>query len=109
MAPVPFVTSAWRGGFTTPQIPCNGMERLVSEVAAPSKNPEALSPDKALTAVLALLIAEREERLAASANGSARKTEVILAGSGLNANEIAPLVGKNLDAVRKTIQRWKGT
>jgi hypothetical protein len=58
--------------------------------------------------MLALLVAEREERLAANANGGARKTEVILAGSGLNANEIAPLVGKNLDAVRKTIQRGKG-
>ena len=72
---------------------------------ATSKTSESLDSGKALPAMLALLVAEREERLAASTTGSARKTEVILAGSGLSANEIAPLVGKNLDAVRKTIQR----
>lgn len=80
----------------------------MTEVAATSKTPEPLDSDKALSAMLALLVAEREERLAASTNGSARKTEVILVSGGLNANEIAPLVGKNLDAVRKTIQRGKG-
>ncbi|HZT91693.1 MAG TPA: hypothetical protein VFA05_06625 [Gaiellaceae bacterium] len=53
-----------------------------------------------------MLVAEREERL----NGvdearKAVKTELLLAGAGLAAPEIARLVGKNLEAVRKTIQR----
>jgi DNA-directed RNA polymerase specialized sigma24 family protein len=57
--------------------------------------------------MLALLVADREERLAPPAGGpkSARKTELVLAASGLSPAEIAPLVGKNLAAVQKTIQR----
>ena len=74
-------------------------------MAAASKTPEPLSPDKALSAILALLVAEREEN--ASKNGDARKTELILAASGLNAAEIAPLVGKKLAAVRQTLLRGK--
>ena len=76
------------------------------EVAAPSKTHEPLGSDKALSAVVALLVAEREDRIATN-GGNARKTDSILAASGLSAAEIAPLVGKNLGAVRKTIERGK--
>jgi DNA-directed RNA polymerase specialized sigma24 family protein len=57
--------------------------------------------------MLALLVADREERLSPSADGAknARKTEIVLSGSGLSPAEIAQLVGKNLAAVQKTIQR----
>lgn len=72
------------------------------------KTPEPISMDKALTAMLALLVAEREDRIASSPNGSTRKTESILAVGGLKADEIAPLVGKNVDAVRMTIKRSRG-
>jgi DNA-directed RNA polymerase specialized sigma24 family protein len=64
-----------------------------------------LDEAKAITAVLALLTADREERL--SGGSSVRKTELILASAGLTPAEIAPLVGKRYDAVTKTIQRAK--
>jgi len=67
-----------------------------------------LDQERALAGILALLVAEREERL----NGvdearKALKTELLLVGAGLGAPEIARLMGKNLEAVRKTIQRGR--
>lgn len=72
-------------------------------MAAKATN-QALDQDKAISAVLALLVADREERLAGD-GAEPRKSEVVLASVGLTANEIAPLVGKSTDAVTKTIQR----
>jgi DNA-directed RNA polymerase specialized sigma24 family protein len=67
---------------------------------------EPLDQGKALNAVLALLVAQRQERN--GTNGAEpRKTEMILASAGLNATEIAPLVGKKYDAVVKAIQRGR--
>jgi DNA-directed RNA polymerase specialized sigma24 family protein len=72
----------------------------------PPESLEPLDQGKALNAVLALLVAQREERI--STNGAEpRKTELILASAGLNATEIAPLVGKKYDAVVKAIQRGR--
>ncbi len=77
-------------------------------MAASTKTAESLEAGKALSAMLALLVADREDRIAASPNGNdLRETELVLATSGLSAPEIAPLVGKNTEAVRKTIQRGK--
>jgi DNA-directed RNA polymerase specialized sigma24 family protein len=73
---------------------------------APKTKNQPLDQDKALAGVLALLVAQREEQLGAE-GAEERKTEVILASAGLQANEIAPLVGKNYDAVKKTIQRGR--
>jgi len=70
-------------------------------------NPQPLDHQKALTAVLALLIAERQERLDANGANELPKTEVILASAGLQPTEIAPLVSKNYEAVKKTIQRGR--
>jgi DNA-directed RNA polymerase specialized sigma24 family protein len=64
-----------------------------------------VTADTALAGILALLVDEREARVAEEKN--AEKTEVLLAKAGLAAPEIAPLVGKNADAVRKTIQRGR--
>ena len=64
-----------------------------------------LNEAKAITAVLALLVADREERLSGGSN--VRKTELILSSAGLTPAEIAPLVGKRYEAVTKTIQRAK--
>jgi DNA-directed RNA polymerase specialized sigma24 family protein len=81
----------------------------VNAMPASNKSPEPLDSGKVLSAILALLVADREERVAANGDGKGlRKTEVILTAGGLTAAEIAPLVGKNLEAVRKTIQRGKG-
>ena len=70
--------------------------------AAPS------DPASVMAGVLAILVAEREERL----NGiddkhKPAKTEVLLANAGLTATEIAQIMGKNLAAVQKAIQRGR--
>lgn len=57
----------------------------------------------ALVGLLALAIADREELT--RDRPEARKSEVILSNAGMDAPQIARLVGKNVEAVRKTIQR----
>ena len=52
---------------------------------------------------LALLADEREQRI--QGDRSAEKTELVLARAGLSNEQIAVAVGKNYDAVRKTITR----
>jgi DNA-directed RNA polymerase specialized sigma24 family protein len=69
---------------------------------AKATTPE-LQVDQSMAGVLALLVAEREERLLEG--GQPRKTEAILASAGLLPTQIASLTGKNPDAVRKAIQR----
>lgn len=65
---------------------------------------QTLDQAKAISALLALLVADREDRIARD-GGEPRKTELVLASVRPTANEIAPLVGKSTDAVTKTIQR----
>lgn len=108
-----FATNARRGCPTDPfrseAPPGQAIERMV-EVAA-KKTPQAAAPqplslDKSMAAVLALLVADREDRLAENGK-EPRKTELVLATAGMQAPEIAPLVGKNVGAVRKAIQRGR--
>lgn len=77
-------------------------------MATKNKTPEIseLDAGKALAGVLALLVAEREERN----NGRAepRKTELILADAGLGIAEIARVTGKKYDAVKQTLRRNRG-
>jgi len=68
--------------------------------------PQPLSLDKSMAAVLAMLVADREDRLAEDGK-EPRKTELVLATAGMQASEIAPFVGKNVEAVRKAIQRGR--
>lgn len=78
-------------------------------MARPRKRQQpAIQLDSAtvMAGVLALLIAEREDRLAGE-DDKPVKTEVVLANAGLSAPEIAQLIGKTDDAVRKTIQRGR--
>jgi DNA-directed RNA polymerase specialized sigma24 family protein len=73
---------------------------------AAAKQP--LDNAKVMAGVLALLVAEREDRLYASDEKyKPPKTEVVLAGAGLNSAEVAVLVGKNPGAVQKAIQRGR--
>jgi DNA-directed RNA polymerase specialized sigma24 family protein len=58
-----------------------------------------------MEAVVALLIAEREERLSSAGDKKSVKTEVLLSGAGLTAADIARLMGRNVGAVQKAIQR----
>jgi DNA-directed RNA polymerase specialized sigma24 family protein len=80
------------------------LKKEVKEVALPKQDPQPLGQEKALSALVALMAAEREERIESSGNG-ARPTEVILADAGLSNNEIAGLLDKKRDTVQKTIQR----
>lgn len=66
---------------------------------------EPIEQAKATAAVLALLVEEHEART--DEKHEPRKTEVVLAGAGLTASEIAGLMGKNKDAVAKAITRGR--
>lgn len=71
---------------------------------------QAAPPDEAkvMAGVLALLVAEREDRLnAGDEKYKPAKTEVLLSSAGLTAPEVAQVMGKNAEAVRKTIQRGR--
>jgi hypothetical protein len=59
-----------------------------------------------MAGVLALLVAEREDRL--NSSDSPRKTEIILGTAGVGIATIALLTGKSYDAVQKAIERAKG-
>jgi DNA-directed RNA polymerase specialized sigma24 family protein len=74
-------------------------------MAGQTKN-QPLDQEKAISAVLALLVAQREERLSGD-GAEPRRTEALLASVGMTASEIAPLVGKTTDAVAKAIQRGR--
>jgi DNA-directed RNA polymerase specialized sigma24 family protein len=62
-----------------------------------------ITSETLLTAILALLIAEREERNADP--GAPRKTEVILRAAGLGVSDIASVMGKKPNTVKMTLQR----
>jgi DNA-directed RNA polymerase specialized sigma24 family protein len=66
----------------------------------------ALDPDKAIAGVLALLVAEREERL--NERNEPRKTEVLLSRAGLSLAEIALITGRKYEAVKKAVSRAAG-
>ena len=73
-------------------------------MAAEKQDQQPLGQDKALSALVGLMVAEREERLEPSPNGP-RPTEVILATAGLGNAEIAALLDKKRDTVQKTVLR----
>lgn len=64
---------------------------------------EGLTVEQLLKGILAVLIVEREER--GVDPNDRRKTEVVLGAAGIPPTEIARLLNKNVDAVRKTLQR----
>jgi hypothetical protein len=66
---------------------------------------QQLPSDAAMLGVLALLIDEREQRIAS--DREAERTEVLLDRVGLSVDSIAMATGKNRDAVRKMIARRK--
>lgn len=90
-----------------PGRPSKGWLEVAAKRKAQAAVSQPLSLDKSMAAVLAMLVADREDRLNGTQNGDPRKTELVLATAGLQAAEIAPLVGKNAEAVRKAIQRGR--
>lgn len=55
-----------------------------------------------LAGILALLIAEREDRLG---DEPMRRTEVVLADAGISMGQIARLTGKKYETVKTTLRR----
>jgi hypothetical protein len=67
--------------------------------------------DVAMVGILAMLVAEREDRMLLhdpKAKAEPRKTEVVLADAGLSAIQIGRLPGKKPNTVLKTISRARG-
>jgi hypothetical protein len=59
-----------------------------------------------LTAILLLLLEEKNQREEKD-NCKGQKVEVLLVAAGLTASDISSLIGKNLEAVKKAIQRGR--
>lgn len=72
-----------------------------------AKDTETLPLEQAMSGILALLAAEREERVNPDKdpNKEPRKTEVILADSGMSPAQIAVVLGKKGKLVSQTIIR----
>jgi DNA-directed RNA polymerase specialized sigma24 family protein len=66
-----------------------------------------IEDSKALAGVLALLAADREERIESETEKSMTRTEIVLAQAGLAPAEIAHLLSKPEPGVRKAIQRGR--
>lgn len=72
-----------------------------------SEERHQIPAESAMAGILALLVEEREQRV--KDDKTAKKSELLLAGAGLSAEDIAAATGKKVDAVRKTLQRARGT
>jgi hypothetical protein len=70
------------------------------------RDQHAISLESAMAGILALLVADREER--SKGDKDATKTEVLLSNAGLSVDDIAAATGKKPAAVRKAIQRARG-
>jgi DNA-directed RNA polymerase specialized sigma24 family protein len=57
---------------------------------------------RVMRAVLALMAADRDERIDASPQ---RRSEIVLADAGFSAREISIMTGRNYEAVRSALRR----
>jgi DNA-directed RNA polymerase specialized sigma24 family protein len=64
---------------------------------------EEIGADRVLVALLALIAADRDDRVAAS--GTGRRSELVLADAGLTVSEIAKVTGRKYEAVKTAIRR----
>jgi hypothetical protein len=79
------------------------MARVVANEGLSSEDPIGIQT--LLTGILALLVADREERV----NGrEERNTDVVLAGAGLTYGEISRLTGRPYEAVKSAVRRSRG-
>jgi hypothetical protein len=62
----------------------------------------ALDASRVLLGVLALIAADRDERIEGT---TPRRSELVLADAGFTAREIAKLTGRDYEAVRSSLRR----
>jgi hypothetical protein len=78
-------------------------DRMATKDAAKDQGKGGVGIETALTGILAVLVDEREARIADKYQP--RKTEVLLAEAGLSYGEIATLLNKDYNAVRMAVTR----
>lgn len=67
-----------------------------------------IDAETAMTAILAVLVADREDRLyATDTKHEPARTEIVLSMAGLDNSQIAALVGRTKDSVQKTVKRGR--
>jgi len=67
---------------------------------------ESINLEQAMVGVLAMLAADRDDRVNLGRRSEERrKTEIILAEAGLTAGQIGQVLGKKANTVSKTIER----
>ncbi len=64
--------------------------------------PSAISVEKALAGILAVLVADRDDRLT---QRDPRSTDVVLADAGLSYGEVAQLTGRPYETVKSAVRR----
>lgn len=69
-----------------------------------TQSEEPLVLEQAMTGILALLVAEREERLG---RGDPPATDVLLADAGLGYGAISRLTGREYQAVKSAVRRGR--
>lgn len=71
-------------------------------VVAEENNARQLSVEQLLAAMVALQVADRDERLTGAA---ARRTELVLTDAGLGLSDVARLTGRPYDTVKTAVRR----
>ena len=79
-----------------------GMPNQTKSNATISSSPTPLSLEETMTAILAILVAEREERLG---RGGGAPTELLLSDVGLDYGAISRVIGRPYKTVQTTIRR----
>lgn len=64
---------------------------------------KTIGSERSLVGILALLAAERDDRVAASGEG--RRSEIIMSDAGLTIAEIAQVTGRKYETVKTAIRR----
>jgi hypothetical protein len=85
--------------------PTTGNKLSSAAVEMPDLAIADLPVDRSMRALVALLAAEREDRL--SPDATPRPAVVVLVGAGLSLSEAASLTGREYEATRGIVRRWK--
>jgi len=85
-------------------LPSDGGQRRAEEGREMADKENGNPTDRLLSGVLAMLVAERDDRLK---DNEPRPSEVILADAGFTVAEIAALTGRKYETVKSALRRSK--